>query len=455
MADFKTRKYFSRVACLLLTGGIMYFGVHTAEAAKPARKQSEVRKEKQQTEKEIAKTRQKINETEKKITTQLNRLSDIDSQIERQESVIGELTGTIDRLSERADRLRDSIAGLVSYDSLLCLRVASNLRHQHAQRKRISALSFVTGASGVSDAIRRINYLNTLQRAQNKVVRQLRAKRRQIEIRRLALDSVVANSEKAVKQLATAKNILDARRQESQKVVNGLRSENQELTRVLNAKQQRIKQLNAELDRIIANEQRKAEAERKAKEAARKKAAANKTTASSTAKNTATTNNTTTAAKTSTTAESPKKTDTQGVADAERALTGSFAANKGKLLFPVAGRYNIIGTFGRSQHEELSHVQLDNSGIDISVAAGTKARSSFDGTVSSIFFMDGYENIVIVRHGEYLTVYAGLSSINIKKGQPVSSGQTIGTVATIGGNTVLHFEVRKEKAKLNPLQWVK
>lgn len=397
----------------------------------PVRAAGDVRKEKQRTEKEIAETKKKLSETQKKITNQLNNLSHIDSQIERQESTIGELTSTIEQLEEKTQVLNDSISRLMYTDSLLCRQVAENLRQRHVQKKRITPLGFVAGAGSVTEAMQRISFLTAVGRAESRQVNRLRRQRQQIEATRATLDSVRTGHEAAVKQLATAKSILDARRQESQKVVNNLRTQTQTLNSVLKEKQKRITQLNNELSRIIAEEQRKAkeEEQRKQKQAS-------------------------TGSKSPTTTTAPTGTS-QGVAEATRTLTGSFAANKGKLLFPVAGKYTITGTFGRSRHEQLSHVEVDNSGIDITVPSGTKARSSFEGTVSSIFFMDGYENIIIVRHGEYLTVYAGLSSLNVKKGEKVKSGQQLGTIATIDGNTTLHFEVRKERSKLNPLQWVK
>ncbi len=146
------------------------------------------------------------------------------------------------------------------------------------------------------------------------------------------------------------------------------------------------------------------------------------------------------------------------MADADRKITGSFVANKGRLLFPIAGKYTIVGTFGRSNHQNLSNIQVNNSGIDILVSKGTTARAVYDGTVSSVFFMPGYQNIVILRHGDYLTVYAGLASLSISKGAKVKAGATIGTVYSDpddGGRTVLHFEVRHEREKLNPLDWVR
>ena len=139
-------------------------------------------------------------------------------------------------------------------------------------------------------------------------------------------------------------------------------------------------------------------------------------------------------------------------------LSGSFAQNKGRLMFPVAGRYVITSNFGTNDHPELSKVKIDNLGIDIEVAKGSSARAVFDGVVSSIFRLDGYHNIIIVRHGEYLTVYAGIERLSVKKGDKVTAGQTLGTIYSDpddDNRTSLHFEIRHEKQKLNPTEWVK
>ena len=146
-------------------------------------------------------------------------------------------------------------------------------------------------------------------------------------------------------------------------------------------------------------------------------------------------------------------------AAAERALSGSFQSNKGRLLFPVAGSYRIVGTFGRTDHPSIKGVQVQNSGIDIEAAGSSAyARAVFDGTVTSVFRIDGYQNIVILRHGEYLTVYAGLDQIAVRKGDKVKASQRLGHIFSDpddGGRSVLHFELRHEKQKLNPSEWVK
>ena len=145
-------------------------------------------------------------------------------------------------------------------------------------------------------------------------------------------------------------------------------------------------------------------------------------------------------------------------AERDRKLTGSFASNKGRLLFPVAGKYTITSQFGTYAHPDFAKVQLNNLGIDIEVPRGTASRAVFEGVVTSIFRTDGYHNVVILRHGEYLTVYAGIESLAVKKGDQVKAGQSLGTIFSDqkdGGRTKLHFEIRHEKQKLNPTEWVR
>ena len=114
--------------------------------------------------------------------------------------------------------------------------------------------------------------------------------------------------------------------------------------------------------------------------------------------------------------------------------------------------------FGRTKHPRIPSLEVQNSGIDIEAAGEATARAVFDGEVTSVFRIDGYQNIVILRHGEYLTVYAGLDRITVRKGDKVRTGQRLGHIYADpddGGRAVLHFELRHERQKLNPSEWVK
>lgn len=96
---------------------------------------------------------------------------------------------------------------------------------------------------------------------------------------------------------------------------------------------------------------------------------------------------------------------------AEKQLSDNFANNRGRLPYPVAGRHTIVSTFGEQQHQELKYVRTSNSGIDIQTSPGADARAVFNGEVTRVFVVPGYNNSVIVRHGNYLTVYSNLSQV--------------------------------------------
>ena len=142
----------------------------------------------------------------------------------------------------------------------------------------------------------------------------------------------------------------------------------------------------------------------------------------------------------------------------ERNLSGSFESNKGNLLFPVSTSYKIVKPFGRQRHPELKHVETDNGGIDIETSRGASARAVFEGKVSVIFQTDGFNTVVMLRHGNYLTVYVNIAESFVKTGDVVKAGQPIGRIFSDpddDNRTILHFEIRKEKTKLNPEFWVK
>lgn len=135
-----------------------------------------------------------------------------------------------------------------------------------------------------------------------------------------------------------------------------------------------------------------------------------------------------------------------------------FASLKGALPFPITGRYTIVKRFGRQQHPSLPHVVTDNAGIDLETAKGASVRSVCDGEVSAVFRPNGYNSVVVIRHGTYMTVYANLATVSVTTGQKVKAGQNIGSVFSDpkdNGRSVLHFEVRNGRQKENPEAWLR
>jgi len=137
-----------------------------------------------------------------------------------------------------------------------------------------------------------------------------------------------------------------------------------------------------------------------------------------------------------------------------RMKSASFEGNKGNMPWPVE-KGAITGRFGVQPHPYLKNVTVKNDGVDITAPAGSPARAIFDGEVSGIFAVDGYGKVVILRHGEYYTVYSNLSEVNVKKDTKVSAKQKIGSIMTAeNGKSVINFQIRKGSATLNPSLWL-
>jgi len=136
-------------------------------------------------------------------------------------------------------------------------------------------------------------------------------------------------------------------------------------------------------------------------------------------------------------------------------LSNSFEANKGKLPWPVIEGV-ITAKFGQHNHPVLPGIVVNNNGIDISTSGGAKARAIFDGEVSSVAIIPGEGKVVMIRHGEYLSVYSYMSEVFVQKGDKISTKQELGILINDTGNsgTSVHIEIWKGMTKLNPEYWI-
>lgn len=138
-------------------------------------------------------------------------------------------------------------------------------------------------------------------------------------------------------------------------------------------------------------------------------------------------------------------------------LSGRFDQNKGKLPYPITGGV-IIDRFGEHNHQLVSSIKATNDGINIAGPGGALVNCVFEGNVVGIFSMRWTNNIcVLVRHGNYITVYANIVSTLVKNGAEVRAGQPIGRIANSQNDdeNFLHFEIHREKETLNPEQWLR
>ena len=427
-------------------------------SAKP-RDINKVKKEQQTLKQQLKETTKAIPENNRETERNLNRLSRLDADMADSRARISRISGSIDSINSAIKLRTDSIAELEGRIADMKAAYAKALRAAQPYREQNTLLSFIFSSESVRQAYQRFRYLKQFSSWRTQRTDELKGAMDELEKRRSALESIEQKRRNELSAMNQEQAKLAKQQEQTSALVAKLKTERTSLNRTLKQREERARALDRELDRLIAEEQariereRKAEAERQRKELAKQKEKQKEKTGTEKDK----------ASKGKETASGAKgkssaKPELSAEAAADRKLTGSFAANKGRLLFPVAGKYRVVRTFGRQRHPELQHVETNNSGIDIEVNAGTTARAIFEGTVSAVFKLPGYATIVMVRHGEYISLYANLQDIYVKKGDTVKAGQNVGRIYTDpedDGRTTFHFELRKERTKLNPLEWVK
>lgn len=436
-------------------------GIAQPQASSRQKSVEKLKKEQQDTKRQITETTKKLKTNTRETKRQLNRLETLRGDMKRQNEIIDRARISADSVNRAIGLLNDTIARMDS--SLVAMRKAYGraLRRMQTSTSATTTLSFLLSSESFEQAYRRLRYLRQFSKWRQSKASQLKEAQTQLNERRERLAGLGREKSEALQHLDLAARKLRNQQSETEKLVASLRKEEGNLRTILKESEMRRKKLDNEIDRMIRIEQekqerkrREAQAKREAEAKARREAEEQKRRAAGTA-----TQPSGSGKKTETTpTPPPQKTPEVREAEADHTLTGSFESNRGRLLFPVAGRYTIVKGFGRQPHPELKHVETDNSGIDIEASRGTSARAIFEGTVSAIFKQPGFNTIVMIRHGEYISIYAGLGTLSVKNGQKVASGQTIGTIFSDPDNdnrAILHFEIRKERQKLNPTLWVK
>ena len=135
-------------------------------------------------------------------------------------------------------------------------------------------------------------------------------------------------------------------------------------------------------------------------------------------------------------------------------LDAEFAKNKGKLPWPADGP--VVSRFGKQYHPVYKNLELPpNNGIDLALTKETNVKAVFEGVVKQVIVMPGYNHCVLLQHGNYFTLYCTMKSLSVREGDKVKTGEKLGTIDTINGQTQLHFEVWKGDKPQNPENWLK
>lgn len=427
------------------------------------------------------------------VKKRLDNLMSINSEINEQQRNIDGIQQDISHLDGNISLLQAQLKTLEQQLEDRKEKYVKSMQYMMRHRKIQDQMMFVFSAKNFAQMYRRLRFArdySAYQRAQGEEVKEKQA---QILAKHQELEQVKRQKNTLLYKGRKAQETLQGKQQEQQEMVNSLQKQQKTIQGIIDDQKRKNAQLNAEIDRLVAIEVEKArqraaeEARKKAAEAAaakkkreeelaRKKAAAEQAEREN-QRRIAEAREREAKAKTEQEAQQAKadrqaaerkaeverKRHSQEVAKAkkeseeamtvssdDRKLSSNFESNRGRLPMPITGSYRIVSHYGQYNVEGLKGVTLDNKGINILGQAGAQARAIFNGEVSAVFSLEG-SNVVMVRHGSYISVYCNLKSVSVKRGQKVSTRQALGTV---GSDNILQFQLRRETAKLNPEVWL-
>ena len=391
--------------------------------------------------KQIAESESILKDTKKDVGSQLSSLAALTGQIEERKRYILAINNDVDAIERELNSLERQLRSLEKDLKDKKKKYEASVQYLYKNKSIEEKLMFIFSAKNLGQTYRRMRYVReyaTYQRLQGE---EILKKQEQIRQKKKERQQVKAAKEGLLKEREGEKVKLEAQEKEKRTLVANLQKKQKGLQNEINKKRREANQLNARIDKLIAEEIERAR--KRAQEEARREATAHKKTDGKESSGTGTT-------------AKSKPLDAYTMSKADRELSGNFAANRGKLPMPISGAYIITSHYGQYAVEGLRNVKLDNKGIDIQGKPGAQARAIFDGKVAAVFQLNGLFN-VLIRHGNYISVYCNLSSASVKIGDTVKTKQPIGQVFSDGadnGRTVLHFQLRREKEKLNPEPWL-
>ena len=405
-----------------------------------------IKQQKAKTQREITETAKQIDKNKADTRRQLNQLNTITAEIGEQQRSIDALTKQLEEINAELQSVNDSIAANEARLQEMRDEYGKAIRKIHSHSSSLDKLLFVFQSASFHQALRRMRYLREFSAWQKRQSREIGEMQKRLEASRAHINALATSKSNNLKDQNLAKLTLEQKKRQQSDVVSKLKKEGKQLSWILAEKKKKAKALDEALDRLIEQERIAAEkARQKAEEERRKKGESQSEGKKQDAKP-------------EKKEETKPKTKPKAPEKVDVALSGSFESNKGKLPFPVTGKYKIVSHFGVNKHPELKYVTTDNGGIDIETQPGAVAHAIYEGKVSAIFRQEGFNTVVMIRHGSYLTIYVNLSEIYVRTGEKVKMNQNIGKIYSDredGNRTILHFEIRKEKTKLNPEQWMR
>lgn len=367
---------------------------------------SKHKKEKLKIQQEISNIDRQLRNTQNKKKASLNNLALVQNKIEKRKELISQITLEINNLNRQIlikendiNRLQNRLDTLSKYYERLVYKSYRN------RDKRIWFM-YIFSSNDISQGLRRWSYLKNISTTIKNQANKITATKEIIFLEKNKLDNLrkeaIISKENRIKEYQK----LNQEELYANNTIYSLKTKEKQYRKELQKKKGQIEKINKQIERILA-------------EAVRQQ----------------------------------KKAGSKVKIDYE--LSAKFSDNKGKLPWPTHNGI-VVEKFGQSYHPVFRNIKLPfNNGIDISNNLGAEAIAVFNGIVKQVLIMPGYNQCVLIQHGEYFTFYCKLKKVSVKSGQNIKTGDSIGIIDNSEGNTILHFELWKGTSKQNPEQWLK
>jgi septal ring factor EnvC (AmiA/AmiB activator) len=374
-----------------------------------AQTKEDLEKRKNKTQEEIAYTNKLLEETKQKKQNSLNRVRILNKRIQLRNQLLQSITEEIAIYTENIAHKKDMINGLETDLELVKRQYELLVQFAFWNKNQQDRLMFILSADNFNMAYKRMKYIQQYTRHRKEQAMQIQSMQKQLEVEVKELEENILQKEALARQKQGENRNLERERKDKDLMVRELGGKEEELRKKIEETKKIAKRLENEIAAIIEAE--------------------------------ATT--------------SGSKNIYDQLTPEEKLISDNFQGNKGKLPWPTE-RGVVTSHFGKQQHAVLKQVTVQNDGIDISTVQGAVARALFGGVVSKVVAILGANYTVIIRHGNFLTVYQNLINVRVKPGDIVSVKQVLGTVFTEeeSNSTLLHIEIWKELNKQNPEDWL-
>ena len=391
-----------RVACSIV---VTLFLTAVQSLCVSAQDTGEYEKRKARLEKEIEMLDRQLDETVSRSRSELSRLTLIRAKVSGRKTLIKESDRQIRRYADDIYLTQRKINRLNAELDTLSVYYGKLIRSAYKNRDSRVWYMYILASEDLGQAFRRYSYFKNLSAQARIQGDRIRSAREELETEKDRLGNLKTKAEELRKSRQQELVSLQQEEKEVASIVSRLKKDRSKYEKELSAKRKQVEALDREIERIIRE-----------------------------------------AMKSSQTKE--KKTEI------DYKLAEEFSKNKGRLPWPVQGV--IVDRFGQHYHPVFTNVKLPfNNGITIAVSKGAEVQAVFDGIVKQIVVMPGYNQCVLVQHGNYFSFYCKLKSTAVKPGDKVRTGQKIGSVDTINGETQFHFQIWQGSKPQNPETWLR